>query len=582
MKHRTGGKYSVSGGLILIISLILLFPNPAAARSLYLAADHHSGQFDAWNADPFGIVQYQGTYNLQWSTDPAGIAVHEEWNEAHDSILWSAIFITSEFSPGVEIVDPITLEQLGVSSGPSDLAGIDVHDEDFHVYSVKRMTNQLYIFEYNPVAKTITEINQVSLPDCLQAMGIALDETRELLWVADTAAGLARAYNINTWEQITSFAPIHQPVDIAVDRVRNIVYTVSIIGGAWVPSGTGSNYLSKYDVETGVETYTDMGFPGVGVAVDETWNIVYVTGGAYAGDNLSSWNTQTDPFTKLDDTGVIGNPAGIAIGPGWNPVKLAKNSVIQGTGIHIGQTFTYTITFESTAVDLHEVVITDILPPELDFVSATEGGVYDASSHTVVWELGDIPTGSVTPTLYLDVMVNQNAVPGQTIQNYCQLDCTELPPVSPPEPPLPPTILPDIPVSVDIKPGSCPNPIELKKKGVLPAAILGTEDFDVQEIDFATLRIGRSGVLDLVAPLRFAFEDVATPFEGEPCECHDLNGDGFMDMTLKFDAQAVIETLNLSEVSGETIPLTLTGQLTETAGGTPIIGEDCVWILLKK
>ncbi|MHC4725285.1 MAG: hypothetical protein ACYS9V_13755 [Planctomycetota bacterium] len=46
-----------------------------------------------------------------------------------------------------------------------------------------------------------------------------------------------------------------------------------------------------------------------------------------------------------------------------------------------------------------------------------------------------------------------------------------------------------IPVSIDIKPGSCPNPLNINSKGVLPVAILGTGDFDVQEIDPASIRL---------------------------------------------------------------------------------------------
>ncbi|MGD8383662.1 MAG: hypothetical protein PVJ11_16085, partial [Syntrophobacterales bacterium] len=62
-------------------------------------------------------------------------------------------------------------------------------------------------------------------------------------------------------------------------------------------------------------------------------------------------------------------------------------------------------------------------------------------------------------------------------------------------------------VALDIKPTSCPNPLNTKKRGVLPAAILGTENFDVTQIDVSTLR------LEGVAPIRWNLEDVATPFE---------------------------------------------------------------------
>lgn len=71
----------------------------------------------------------------------------------------------------------------------------------------------------------------------------------------------------------------------------------------------------------------------------------------------------------------------------------------------------------------------------------------------------------------------------------------------------------EIGVVVDIKPGSCPNPINVKSKAVLPVAILGTEFLDVIDVDVAAVS------LKGVAPLRFDYEDVATPFDGELCDC---------------------------------------------------------------
>ena len=135
-------------------------------------------------------------------------------------------------------------------------------------------------------------------------------------------------------------------------------------------------------------------------------------------------------------------------------------------------------------------------------------------------------------------------------------------------------------VYFDIKPGSCPNPINTKSKGKLPVAICGTEDFDVTTIDPETILLSREGYEEGVAPLRWSYEDVATPFEGELCDCHDLNGDGIMDLSLEFKTQEVFDTLELETVGGETIPLIINGNLKEEDGGTPIIGQDCVWVLL--
>ncbi len=140
---------------------------------------------------------------------------------------------------------------------------------------------------------------------------------------------------------------------------------------------------------------------------------------------------------------------------------------------------------------------------------------------------------------------------------------------------------PIISVFIDIKPSSCPNPLNVGSKGVLPVAVLGTYDFDVTTIDPASIRIKLNSEDDGVAPVRWNYEDVATPFEGELCDCHDLNGDGLMDLTLKFKTQEVV-ALSLEDHGGETLPLTITGNLKEEDGGTAIEGQDCVWVLEDK
>jgi hypothetical protein len=135
-------------------------------------------------------------------------------------------------------------------------------------------------------------------------------------------------------------------------------------------------------------------------------------------------------------------------------------------------------------------------------------------------------------------------------------------------------------VPVDVKPGSCPNPLNFKSQGVLPIAILGTFDLDVTTIDPVTIR------LEGVAPLRSSLEDVATPFEpftGKThCEmdCLEDGPDGWLDLTLKFKRQEIVAALG-DAMDRDCRLLRLTGNLKEEFGSTPIEGEDVVLILNK-
>ena len=139
-------------------------------------------------------------------------------------------------------------------------------------------------------------------------------------------------------------------------------------------------------------------------------------------------------------------------------------------------------------------------------------------------------------------------------------------------------------VPVDIKPTSCPNPLNTKSQGVTPVAILGTADFDVALIDPATVK------LEGIEPLRWDWEDVATPFEPytgkENCDfdCHTEGPDGFLDLTLKFDTQELLNIFRVEsfEVSEEELNALEGGVIDQvtTTNGEPLYDGACLVISL--
>ena len=70
-----------------------------------------------------------------------------------------------------------------------------------------------------------------------------------------------------------------------------------------------------------------------------------------------------------------------------------------------------------------------------------------------------------------------------------------------------------MPIPLDVKPSSCPNRLNMRSRGVLPMAILGTEMLDVSAIDPQSIRLVTAQGGDGISPLRWSMEDVATPYE---------------------------------------------------------------------
>jgi hypothetical protein len=140
-------------------------------------------------------------------------------------------------------------------------------------------------------------------------------------------------------------------------------------------------------------------------------------------------------------------------------------------------------------------------------------------------------------------------------------------------------------VAVDIKPESCPNPLSVKDKGVFSVAIVGTEDFDVTQVDPASVTLAG------VSPLRWSVEDSAIPYEPylgkqDAYDCieyyPDEDGayDGVPDLTLKFNTREVVLALG-DAGDGDVLVLELEGYLRDEFDGGAILGEDVI-IITKK
>lgn len=143
-------------------------------------------------------------------------------------------------------------------------------------------------------------------------------------------------------------------------------------------------------------------------------------------------------------------------------------------------------------------------------------------------------------------------------------------------------------VPLDIRPGSCPNPIQPESGGVLPVGLVAGPEFDPLAVDLSSLELARAdGVGGAVLPLAgppgpsTQFEDVSSPAPLESCTheeiaCDHMSPDGQKDWLLFFDLQEVAELLTVEPPPQAVVELVLSGRLLD---GTPFAGQDCVVVL---
>jgi len=115
-------------------------------------------------------------------------------------------------------------------------------------------------------------------------------------------------------------------------------------------------------------------------------------------------------------------------------------------------------------------------------------------------------------------------------------------------------------VEIDIKPGSDPNSINLKSKGVVPVVLLGSEGFDATEVDASTVTFGPG----------------EATIAHNSAHVEDVNGDGYDDMVLHFRTQE----LNLDETS-ELADLTIYSEDAVDNSYASHVGQDEVNIVPK-
>ena len=121
-------------------------------------------------------------------------------------------------------------------------------------------------------------------------------------------------------------------------------------------------------------------------------------------------------------------------------------------------------------------------------------------------------------------------------------------------------------VVIDISPTEDPNPVSPSKKGLQAVAILSTATFDATDVDPSTVYLGDGDGNDTPVAQRQNGAWHATQ--------EDVNGDGLVDMVLKFSIPALLAN---GDLDGNSTALVLTGFLND--GCTNFRGEGPIVVV---
>ncbi len=360
---------------------------------------------------------------------------------------------------------------------------------------------------------------------------VAVNSTTNRIYTANFSSSNVAVIDgaINTL--VTTIYVGGQPYGIAVNSITNRIYVTDLMNlRVSVIDGATNTVIATIPV--GNQAY-DRPY---GIAVNPVTNRIYVTNWFSLSVSVIDGATNT-VIAGISVLSYGGNPYGVGVNSTTNRIYVTtplSSSVAVINGATNAVVATVPVCQSPLGVD----------------VNLTSNRIYVANS----WDGTVSVINGATNSVLATVLAGNNFTSGVAVNSTTnRIYVTMGNSVAVIEDP------PFIPVSIDIKPGSFPNSINLKSEGVLPVAILTTSDFNALEVDKATARLGDPRLSGTAAPIRSTAEDV--------------DGDGDLDLLLFFRIPDLASNGALDANSTEAV---LTGA---TYGGIPISGSDSVRIV---
>ncbi len=318
------------------------------------------------------------------------------------------LFVTYTGSNIIQILDATNLSDLGTAAAPgaSSLAGIAFDAVQSRVYTVDQNTNHLYVFDWNWITNTLTlfpgpDFNYFELAGVSDAYGLAYDGINDRLYVGDNNT-IVPHFETTDFTKTGQIVLSQNAVGVAVDATRDFVYA----GG-----GLNHDLLIKYDRNTDIEATVNLGRSVIDIAVNEDFGTVYLSAWGHESDpnSLVVLASATDLLIIFETANLPGEPTGLTIPTDdiiYNPLNLSKTGPVDR--VEVDDIITYEICYsnEDNAIWARDVVITDVLPDEVDFVSTDcNDSNFNSVNNTLTCNIGDLEPFAARDCIHIEAEV---------------------------------------------------------------------------------------------------------------------------------------------------------------------------------
>jgi fimbrial isopeptide formation D2 family protein/uncharacterized repeat protein (TIGR01451 family) len=222
-------------------------------------------------------------------------------------------------------------------------------------------------------------------------------------------------------------------VTVGDSQASNVIVTDTLPDGLDAPTSISDG--GAYDAATRTITW-ELGDLDAG-----SYELTYraaVSLGAAQGDELVNLAVVTSPNSQCPDAGKLADECDDDSTVTVRVAVLVIDKAADTDVVHFvfdkggnlksvdPEQVTWTLTYTLSNGPVTDAVITDPLPDFLEFVSASDGGVYDSASRTITWELGDLAVDGSDSVSFVTTVDPEAPEPGPIV-NVASIVSNETP-----------------------------------------------------------------------------------------------------------------------------------------------------------